>query len=383
MAGYSRPLTAPAIHAARLSSSTSASRTLPHLRPARPLHTHSLKPIKIVEVGPRDGLQNEKKKLKTDLKAELIRRLVDAGCRSIESGSFVAPKWVPQMASTPELLTSLPLAQLREAHPSLSLPVLVPNSRGLDSLLSLLDAHPSAAPPPTDEIAVFVGCTDGFSKANLNCTVVESLARLPSIIERAKERQLKVRAYVSTVLGCPFDGKVDPESPARVAKQLLDMGAYEVSLGDTIGVGVPQRWESLVNACEQIGVSADSLAIHAHDTYGTALASVLHCVKTLGVPTVDSSISALGGCPYSPNSTGNVATEDVLYLLSCSGIPTTLIPDALPSEELMEGHVAFAKLCETGEWISRELERDNGSRVGKAWRGRQDRREKKKRNGEA
>lgn len=290
MAGYSRPLTAPAIHAARLSSSTSASRTLPHLRPARPLHTHSLKPIKIVEVGPRDGLQNEKKKLKTDLKAELIRRLVDAGCRSIESGSFVAPKWVrsiqfrstflrtcthsiqvPQMASTPELLTSLPLAQLREAHPSLSLPVLVPNSRGLDSLLSLLDAHPSAAPPPTDEIAVFVGCTDGFSKANLNCTVVESLARLPSIIERAKERQLKVRAYVSTVLGCPFDGKVDPESPARVAKQLLDMGAYEVSLGDTIGVGVPQRWESLVNACEQIGVSADSLAVNSHHGHLFAL----------------------------------------------------------------------------------------------------------------
>lgn len=165
------------------------------------------------------------------------------------------------MASTPELLTSLTLSQLRETHPSLSLPVLVPNARGLDSLLSLLDAHPSAAPALTDEIAVFVGCTDGFSKANLNCTVSESLARLPAIIERAQARNLRVRGYVSTVLGCPFDGKVDAERPARVAKDLLEMGVYEVSLGDTIGVGVPQGWEALVNACEKLGVGADKLAV--------------------------------------------------------------------------------------------------------------------------
>lgn len=166
------------------------------------------------------------------------------------------------MASTPELLTSLTLAQLREAHSSLSLPVLIPNSRGLDALYSLLDAHPSAAPPLTNEIAVFVGCTDGFSKANLNCTVSDSLARLPSIIERAQGRNLRVRGYVSTVLGCPFDGEVKPESPAKVAKELLDMGVYEVSLGDTIGVGVPQGWEALVNACEKLGVGADRLAVN-------------------------------------------------------------------------------------------------------------------------
>ncbi|GAA6007826.1 hypothetical protein JCM11491_003979 [Sporobolomyces phaffii] len=343
----------------------------------RTLSSTSLKPVKIVEVGPRDGLQNEKKLLKTELKVELIKRLVDAGCRDVESGSFVAPKWVPQMASTPELLTSLTLSQLRETHPSLSLPVLVPNARGLDSLLSLLDAHPSAAPALTDEIAVFVGCTDGFSKANLNCTVSESLARLPAIIERAHARNLRVRGYVSTVLGCPFDGKVDAERPARVAKTLLEMGVFEVSLGDTIGVGVPQGWEALVNACEKLGVGADKLAAHCHDTYGTALASVLHCVKILGITTVDSSISALGGCPYSPNSTGNVSTEDVVYLLSCSGVPTTLVPEPQASEQLIEGDETFAKLCETGEWISSELGRDNGSRVGKAWRGRRDRAEKR------
>lgn len=170
------------------------------------------------------------------------------------------------MASTPELLTSLTLSQLREAHPDLSLPVLVANSRGLDTLFQLLDAHPSAAIPLTDEIAVFVGCTDGFSRANLNCTVSESLARLPAIIERAHERQLKVRAYVSTVLGCPFDGRVDPSAPAGVAQELLDMGAYEVSLGDTIGVGVPAGWEALVNACEKRGIAPDRLAVRSlHD----------------------------------------------------------------------------------------------------------------------
>ncbi|GAA5913912.1 hydroxymethylglutaryl-CoA lyase [Sporobolomyces salmoneus] len=335
----------------------------------------SLKPVKIVEVGPRDGLQNEKRHLKTELKVELIEKLVGAGCRDVESGSFVSPKW---MASTPEVLTSLALSQLRETYSSLSLPVLVPNDRGLDSLFSLLDANPSAAPPLTNEIAVFVAASNGFSKANLNCTVSESLARLPSIIERARGRGLRVRGYVSTVLGCPFDGKVDPKSPANVAKELLDMGVYEVSLGDTIGVGVPQGWEALVNECERLGVGADKLAAHCHDTYGTALANVLHYVKTLGITTVDSSISALGGCPYSPNSTGNVSTEDVLYLLSCSNVPTTLIPNPMPSEQLIEENETFAKLCETGEWISRELGRENGSRVGKAWRQRRERAEKMK-----
>ncbi|GAA5998210.1 hypothetical protein JCM5350_000548 [Sporobolomyces pararoseus] len=365
------------LHSTLRSTGEKTSRTIsPHL--LRSLSSTSLKPVKIVEVGPRDGLQNEKKLLKTELKVELIKRLVQAGCRDVESGSFVAPKWVPQMASTPELLNSLTLHEFRENHSSLSLPVLIPNARGLDSLFQLLDAHPSAAPPLTDEIAVFVGCTNGFSKANLNCTVSESLARLPSIIERAQGRNLKVRGYVSTVLGCPFDGKVEPESPAKVAKELLDMGVYEVSLGDTIGVGVPQGWEALVNACEKLGVGADRLAAHCHDTYGTALASVLHCVKNLGIRTIDSSISALGGCPYSPNSTGNVSTEDVLYLLSCSNIPTTLIPEPVPSEQLVESNETFAKLCETGEWISRELGRENGSRVGKAWRGRKDRAEKAK-----
>jgi len=167
------------------------------------------------------------------------------------------------MASTPEVLTSQTLSKLRESYASLSLPVLVPNAKGLESLFSLLDSQrPSSNTPPlTKEIAVFVGCTDGFSKANLNCTASESLSRLPTIVDRAQERGLKVRGYVSTVLGCPFDGRVEPDQPARVAKELLDMGCYEVSLGDTIGVGVPSGWEKLVNECEKLGVGADKLAV--------------------------------------------------------------------------------------------------------------------------
>lgn len=180
------------------------------------------------------------------------------------------------MASTPELLTSQTLSKLREAHSSLSLPVLVPNARGLDSLFSLLDSHPSSkAPSLTNEIAVFVGCTDGFSKANLNCTVSESLSRLPSIVNRAQERGLKVRGYVSTVLGCPFDGKVNPDQPARVAKELLEMGCYEVSLGDTIGVGVPSGWEGLVNECEKLGVGADKLAVSLSNSLPLAVVTLV------------------------------------------------------------------------------------------------------------
>ncbi|GAA6059820.1 hypothetical protein JCM10212_003732 [Sporobolomyces blumeae] len=344
-------------------------------------------PVKIVEVGPRDGLQNEKHLVPTETKVELVKRLVDAGCRDVEVGSFVAPKWVPQMASTPDLLQSTTLEHLRATHESLSLPVLIPNARGLDSLFALLDAQEASSPPLTNEIAVFVGCTEGFSRANLNCSVRESLDRLPPLIERAKARGLRVRGYVSTVLGCPFDGKVEPERPAAVVRELVDMGCEEVSLGDTIGVGVPSGWEQLVGACVKQGVEVDKLAIHAHDTYGTALASVLHAVQILGISTVDSSLSSLGGCPYSPNSTGNVSTEDVLYLLSTSAIPTKLIPHPLASEELFDfassssstsdSRATFHRLCETGEWISRELGRENGSRVGKARRARKDRAEKR------
>ncbi|GJN87648.1 hypothetical protein Rhopal_000603-T1 [Rhodotorula paludigena] len=349
--------------------------------------------VKIVEVGPRDGLQNEKALLSTELKVELIERLVGAGLRDVEAGSFVSPKWVPQMASTPDVLTSPTLSRLRSLHSSLSLPVLVPNARGLSSLLSLLDAHPSD-PPLTNELAVFVSATEGFSRANLNTSVSSSLDALPPLIEQAQARGLRVRAYVSVVLGCPFEGRVEPEQPAAVAKRLLDMGAYEVSLGDTIGVGVPGAWERLVNECERQGVPVSKLAAHCHDTYGTAVSSVLHCVSTLGIRTIDSSIAALGGCPYSPGATGNVATEDVVYALAHEGWATSALPD--PDEargERWDGllgwdstsgeqgvrETRFKELCRVGEWVSERLGRENGSRVGRAMKGRRERRERDER----
>ncbi|BGP54613.1 hypothetical protein JCM8202v2_002200 [Rhodotorula sphaerocarpa] len=340
------------------------------------------RPVKIVEVGPRDGLQNEKTPLSTDLKVELIERLVGVGLNDIEAGSFVSPKWVPQMATTADVLTHPTLARLREQNPTLSLPCLVPNDRGMHALASLMEQHP-ASPPLTNEVALFVAASESFSRANLNKSVAEALAVQPPIFEAAKQRGLKVRAYVSVVLGCPFEGYVDPREAARVAKALLDMGAYEVSLGDTIGVGVPQGWEDLLNECQKLDITMDKLAAHCHDTYGTAVANVLHCVS-LGVPTIDSSVAALGGCPYSPGATGNVSTEDVVYALHESGIPSTFLPDPQPGSLLAwhrrgaYGRARFEELCEVGEWVSEAIGRQNGSRVGKAVRGRKQREEQQR-----
>ncbi|BGP14855.1 hypothetical protein JCM10213v2_002810 [Rhodosporidiobolus nylandii] len=216
------------------------------LRPTSPP-----KAVKLVEVGPRDGLQNEKALLPTALKVELIERLVRAGMRDVEAGSFVSPKWSSATFTSP-------------ANPRL-----------------------------TGEIAVFVSATESFSRANLNCSVADSLKALEPVFRTARDKDLRVRAYVSVVIGCPFEGTVEPGRPADVAKQLLEMGAYEVSLGDTVGVGVPMQWEGLLEDCEKKGVGVEKLA--------------------LGIHTVDSSIAALGGCPYSPGATGNVSTEDVLY----------------------------------------------------------------------
>ncbi|GAA5881379.1 hypothetical protein JCM3774_002539 [Rhodotorula dairenensis] len=359
------------------------SRSAPLL--ARPTPSTAGRPVKIVEVGPRDGLQNEKTPLSTELKVELIDRLVCVGLADVEAGSFVSPKWVPQMATTADVLTSPTLARLRAEYPSLSLPCLVPNDRGMHALSTLLDQHPEN-PPLTNEIALFVAASEGFSRANLNKSVAESLAVQPPLFEAAQKRGLKVRAYVSVVLGCPFEGYVDPKQAARVAKELLDMGAYEVSLGDTIGVGVPRGWEELLNECERAGVPVDKVAAHCHDTYGTAVANVLHCVS-LGVPTVDSSVAALGGCPYSPGATGNVSTEDVVYALHESGIPSTFLPAPEPGALLawhdrgasVEGRTRFERLCEVGEWVSEAIGRTNGSRVGKAVRGRKQRQEAQQR----
>ncbi|SCV67711.1 BQ2448_5322 [Microbotryum intermedium] len=335
--------------------------------------SHAQRSVKLIEVGPRDGLQNEKAVLTADLKTSLITKLANVGLRTIEAGSFVAPKWVPQMASTSEVMTSPALDALRKEYgDSLSLPVLIPNAKGLSTFLSLLEAQPPSSIPLSNEIALFIAASEGFSKANLNTTVQASLESLPPLIERAKTKGLKVRAYISTVLGCPFDGRVDKGKVADLSKALLDIGAYEVSLGDTIGVGTPKGWEELIELCRTKGVEVDKLAAHCHDTYGTAVANVLRCVE-LGISSLDTSIAGLGGCPYSPGATGNVATEDVIYALETSGISTNLLPAPTSSTDPgdlldlgSERANKFVAIAEVGEWVSQELGRTNASRAGAA-----------------
>ncbi|KAL5514855.1 hypothetical protein ACEPAG_2171 [Sanghuangporus baumii] len=301
--------------------------------------------VNIVEVGPRDGLQNEKTVIPPAVKVELINRLARAGLTTIESGSFVSPKWVPQMAGTADVIS------LMERLPTVHYPVLVPNERGLDHLLKLLDSHSkSDVPPPTDEIAIFTAATDAFCRANTNCTVRESLDRLAPVAERAaKSGLLRVRGYVSVVIKCPYTGRVDYTRVRDVSRALLDMGCYEVSLGDTTGTGTPGT------VLDMLSVVASSIPVKKlafHDTFGSALANIFASL-TAGVRTFDSSIAGLGGCPYSPGATGNVATEDVLHALQDSGFE---VAGDLPA------------LVDTGFWISEQLGRENESRAGRAYR---------------
>ncbi|KAG9092448.1 hypothetical protein FRC07_011664, partial [Ceratobasidium sp. 392] len=231
--------------------------------------------VRIVEVGPRDGLQNETTAIPKDVKVELINRLGAAGAKTIEAGSFVSPKWVPQ----------------------------VPNMKGLDALLTVLSEHSSASPPLTDEIAIFTAASDGFNKANTNSTVTESLVRLAPVVQRALENGLRVRGYVSTVISCPYDGETDPKQVRDVAKELVQMGCYEVSLGDTVGTGTPASMIAMLNEVVK-DVPLGLLAAHNHDTFGMGISNVMAAVEA-GVRTVDSSVAGLGGCPYSPGATGN------------------------------------------------------------------------------
>lgn len=289
--------------------------------------------VRVVEVGPRDGLQNEPKTVTAATKVALIEALAGAGLTSIEAGSFVSPKWVPQMASTAEVLSKL------RRKPGVSYPVLVPNLKGLEQALA----------SDVQEVAVFGAASESFSQKNINCSIEESFARFAPVVERALAAGLKVRCYVSCVLGCPYEGEIDPEAVAHVAKGLYAMGCYEVSLGDTIGIGTPLKARRLV---ERIAadIPLDRLALHFHDTYGQALANILACLE-LGVSVVDSAVAGLGGCPYARGATGNVATEDVVYMLDGMKIETG---------------IDLARLCEAGRMISAELERPTGSRVAKA-----------------
>jgi hydroxymethylglutaryl-CoA lyase len=289
--------------------------------------------VRIVEVGPRDGLQNEKAIVPTAVKVELIDRLSDTGLQTIEATSFVSPKWVPQLADAADVYTAI------RKRPGVRYPVLVPNLQGYERARSVGAA----------EIAVFTAASEAFNQKNINASIDESIARFVPVIERASADGVAVRGYVSTVLGCPYQGDVPVADVVRVAKRLHDLGCYEVSLGDTIGVGTPARARAMLAAvAEQVPMSA--LAVHFHDTRGQALANILACLE-LGVAVVDSAVSGVGGCPYARGATGNVASEDVVYMLHGMGIATG---------------IDIGKLIDAGRWLSAQLVRDNGSKVGRA-----------------
>lgn len=260
--------------------------------------------VRIVEVGPRDGLQNEAVPVPVDARVAFVEALASAGLRTIEAGSFVSPKWVPQMAGTAEVL-----ARLRP-NPGVSYPVLVPNMTGLDAALAC----------GAKEIAVFGAASESFSRRNINCSIAESLARFRPVCAAALAAGMRVRGYVSCVLGCPYEGDVAPSTVAEVASDLMAFGCYEVSLGDTIGVGTPLKAQAMLEAVAR-RVPMQALAVHFHDTYGQALANILACLQ-LGVSVVDSAAAGLGGCPYAAGASGNVATEDLVYMLDGMGVLT-------------------------------------------------------------
>jgi len=299
--------------------------------------TGQVSSVKVVEVGARDGLQNEKGSvIPAAVKVALIQKLAAAGLPVVECTAFVSPSWVPQMADHKEVLQetlNLPLADV-------SFPVLTPNLKGYKEAVAL----------GAKEVAIFTAATDEFCKANTNCTIAQSLDRFRPIMEAAGTAGVLVRGYVSCVLGCPYAGSVDPARAANVAKSLLDMGCYEVSLGDTIGVGTPGGMDRLLDALTAAGVPLSKVAVHCHDTYGQALANIAAAVRK-GVSVVDSSVGGLGGCPYAKGATGNVATEDVVYMLSGMGIQTG---------------IDMEKLLDANEFIFESLGKSSESRVAKA-----------------
>jgi hydroxymethylglutaryl-CoA lyase len=289
--------------------------------------------VRIVEVGPRDGLQNEPRAVPTAVKLELIERLAEAGLPAVEATAFVSPRWVPQMADHAEVLERI------RRKPGVSYPVLTPNLKGFEA----------ARAASATEVAIFGAASEAFSKKNINCSIAESLKRFRPVAEAAGEADIKVRGYVSCVLGCPYEGEIKPERVADVAAALYEMGCYEVSLGDTIGVGTPAKAQAMIEACAR-RVPMERLAGHYHDTYGQALANIYASLE-LGVRTFDASVAGLGGCPYAAGASGNVATEDVVYMLHGLGHDTGIDLD---------------RLVTTGAWISQVLNREYGSKAGKA-----------------
>jgi len=289
--------------------------------------------VRIVEVGPRDGLQNETGKVPAAVKVELIHRLADAGLRAIEATAFVSPKWVPQMADHAEVMAGI------EKKSGVAYPVLVPNMKGFET----------AREAGAEEIAVFGAASETFSRKNINCSIAESLDRFAPIVEAARASRMRVRGYISCVAGCPYEGEVKPQAVARMAEKLDTMGCYEISLGDTIGVGTPRTIRSMIEAVAR-KVPVGKLAGHYHDTYGQALVNIYASLEA-GVKVFDSSVAGLGGCPYAKGATGNVATEDVIYMLDGLGIETG---------------VDLEKLFRAGQFICKALGREPASRVARA-----------------
>ena len=289
--------------------------------------------VKVVEVGPRDGLQNEPQTIATDVKVALIERLADAGLPAVEAAAFVSPKWVPQMADGADVM-----ARTRR-KPGVAYPVLVPNLQGFAA----------AVAAGATEVAVFGAASETFSRKNVNASIAASLERFRPVIEAARAADVRVRGYVSCVLGCPYEGDVAPAAVASVAGALFEMGCYEISLGDTIGIGTPGRTAAMLDAVARV-VPVDRLAGHYHDTYGQALANVYASLER-GVAVFDSSVAGLGGCPYAKGATGNVATEDLVYLLHGLGIATGIDLD---------------RLVDAGLFICAALGRPTNSKVARA-----------------
>lgn len=289
--------------------------------------------VRLVEVGARDGLQNEKRILPPQIRVQLLERLADAGLQTLEAGAFVSSRWVPQMSGSDGVLKAL------TTRAGVTWTALVPNVKGLEAAIEA----------GCREVAVFAAASEAFSQKNINCSIAQSLRRYQEVMVRARDAGVRVRGYVSCVMGCPFTGHVKPQAVAAVSASLFAMGCYEVSLGDTIGAGTPAATKTLIDACRQV-VPVSALAGHFHNTYGMAIANI-HAALEADVRIFDSSVAGLGGCPYSPGATGNVATEDVIYLLNGLG---------------MNHGVDLDTLIEIGEFINAELGRKTASRVSRA-----------------
>ena len=289
--------------------------------------------VRIVDVAPRDGLQNEPNSVPASVKIELIERLQDAGLPAVEATAFVSPKWVPQMADSAEVMAGI------RKRAGVAYPVLVPNMNGFEA----------ARAAGAEEVAVFGAATETFSKKNINCSITESLERFAPVVEAAKKQGMRVRGYISVVAGCPYEGEVRPAAVAARAGELYAMGCDEVSLGDTIGVGTPKKIRAVIEAVAR-KVPIAKIGGHYHDTYGQALANIYASLE-VGLKIFDSSVAGLGGCPYAKGATGNVATEDVIYMLDGLGIDTG---------------VDLEKLFRAGEFICRALGREPASRVARA-----------------